>query len=91
MSHATAQSDPPTPPTRTSEALRKNLRFVNAQLDSLKNQWVAERSRLLGEKAALQDAANQLNAEVFDIKEQMRRVAEIGRDGDKQRIGVQEV
>ncbi|KAJ7580264.1 hypothetical protein C8J56DRAFT_278799 [Mycena floridula] len=75
-------TEPPTPPTRTSEALRTDLRTVNSHLSTMKKRWEEEKHRLLGEKAALQDAANRLNVEVQDAKVQ----AEIHKAGQ----GVQE-
>lgn len=57
-------SEPPTPPTKTSDALRANLKSVNSQLDSMKKQWEQERKQLLGEQAVLQDAAKRLNVQV---------------------------
>ena len=32
-------AEPPTPPTRTSEALRSELKEVNEQLDAMKRSW----------------------------------------------------
>ncbi|GLB41649.1 putative pericentrin-AKAP-450 domain of centrosomal targeting protein [Lyophyllum shimeji] len=76
-------SEPPTPPTRTGEALRAELQSVNAHLESMKKEWEQERRTLLGEKAVLQDAANRLNAQVKDAKEEMKKVAESGRAGER--------
>ncbi|KAH8833076.1 hypothetical protein DL96DRAFT_1523381 [Flagelloscypha sp. PMI_526] len=56
--------EPPTPPTRTSEALRADLTNVNAQLARMRREWDAEKKQLLGEKNALQDAANRLNSQL---------------------------
>jgi chromosome segregation ATPase len=53
LSASLALTEPPTPPTRTSEALRTDLRAVNAELERMKGAWAAERRRLLGENAAL--------------------------------------
>ena len=61
-------SEPLTPPTRTSEKLRADLESVNAQLASMKKQWDEERRKLVGDNAALQDAAKRLNAEVRQAK-----------------------
>jgi hypothetical protein len=69
-------AEPPTPPTRTSEALRANLQSVNDHLDGLKKQWETEKSRLLGEKAILQDAANLLNIEVKNTKSEAKKASE---------------
>jgi hypothetical protein len=91
VSHMTAPSERPTPPTRTSEALRENLRVVKTQLDGLKNKWVAEKGQLLDEKTAPEDAANQLNAQVLDVREEITRVSEAKRDGEKKRISALEV
>ncbi|KAG6831612.1 hypothetical protein H0H87_004674 [Tephrocybe sp. NHM501043] len=83
-------SEPPTPATRTSEALRADLQAVNAQLDAMKKEWSQERRTLLGEKAVLQDAANRLNAQMKTAKEEMRKAAEIGRAGEQAVTNVQE-
>ncbi|KAJ7879992.1 hypothetical protein B0H14DRAFT_2708159 [Mycena olivaceomarginata] len=68
-------SEPPTPPTRTSEALRADLH--------------SERQKLLGEKAVLQDAANRLNVKVHEAEEEVRMVAETKKAGEKLRVGVE--
>jgi DNA repair exonuclease SbcCD ATPase subunit len=52
-------SEPPTPPTRTSEALRTDLRSVNAEFDRMKVHWAAERRKLMDEKALLQTQARE--------------------------------
>lgn len=69
-------TEPPTPPTRTSEALRSNLLLVNNELDNLRKQWDNEKRQLIGEKAVLQDAAGRLNAQIKGSKEEARRAAE---------------
>lgn len=56
VSRSGLPSNPPTPPTKTSDALRLDLRAVNQQLDSMKQRWEDEKRQLLGEKAVLQDA-----------------------------------
>lgn len=84
-------TEPPTPPTRTSEALRKNVQSLNTHLDTLKVQWEDEKRQLLGEKAVLQDAANRLTAEVKDARAEVRRVAENEKAGERSRAGVQGV
>jgi hypothetical protein len=91
LSHATSKPDLDTPPTPSPETLRENLRSVNTQLDSLRKQWDDEKRRLIGEKAALQDAANRLNAQVFSAKKEMKRVSEAEKDGERQRVGAMEV
>nr|GAT42451.1 predicted protein [Mycena chlorophos] len=48
---ATLPSEPPTPPTHTTDALRSDLRSVNANLNKMKEQWEEEKERLFGEKA----------------------------------------
>ncbi|KAF9240597.1 hypothetical protein BU15DRAFT_61277 [Melanogaster broomeanus] len=63
ISHSSLPSNPPTPLTKTSEALRLELQNVNAQLDSMQKQWRDEKRQLLGEKAVLQDAASRMNIE----------------------------
>ena len=84
-------AEPPTPPTRTSEALRSELREVNMQLDTMKCSWEDERKKLLGENAVLQDAATRLNAEVRDAKDELRKYANAERAGERARVGVQSV
>ncbi|OAX40162.1 hypothetical protein K503DRAFT_738032 [Rhizopogon vinicolor AM-OR11-026] len=79
MSRSGLPSNPPTPPTKTSEALRLDLRAVNQQLDSMKQRWEDEKRQLLGEKAVLQDAANRMNMEVRNAKDEAKRAAEGGR------------
>jgi peptidoglycan hydrolase CwlO-like protein len=71
-------SEPPTPPTRTSEALRADLRTVNTELERMKAAWAAEKRQLLGEKSALQDAANRLNAQVRDNEANAKRAMDAG-------------
>ena len=39
-------AEPPTPPTRTSETLRAELKEVNAHLDSMRRAWEDERRKL---------------------------------------------
>ncbi|KAJ6581666.1 hypothetical protein B0H19DRAFT_929437 [Mycena capillaripes] len=79
-------SEPPTPPTRTSEALRADLHSVNSHLAKMKKQWEEEKQKLLGEKAVLQDAANRLNVKVHKAEEEVRMVAETKKAGEKLRI-----
>ena len=76
MSHSGLPSNPPTPPTRTSEALRLDLRAVNQKLDVMKQRWENEKRQLLGEKAVLQDAANRMDMEVRTAKDEAKRAAE---------------
>ncbi|KAF7308937.1 PACT-coil-coil domain-containing protein [Mycena kentingensis (nom. inval.)] len=80
--NATLPSEPPTPPTRTTDALRSDLRSVNANLTKMKQQWEDEKKRLLGEKAVLQDAANRLNVEA-------RQVAAGQKSAERLRVGVE--
>ena len=65
--------EPPTPPTRTSEALRASLKSVNNNLESLKKKWEEEKQTLLGEKAVLQDATHRLNSQVQSAREEIKR------------------
>lgn len=81
--------EPPTPPTRTSEALKANLHSVNKHLDGLRTHWEEEKKKLLGEKAVLEDAANRLNAQVKSSKEEARKFAESNRVTEKFRTNVQ--
>ncbi|RDB15355.1 Spindle pole body protein pcp1 [Hypsizygus marmoreus] len=82
-------SEPPTPPTRTSEALKANLQSVNSHLESMKKEWEQERRKLLGEKAVLQDATQRLNAQIQSAKEEAKKATESGRAGEKTAAGVQ--
>lgn len=91
LSHSSLPSEPPTPPTKSSEALRANLQSVNGQLNALKRQWDGEKHQLLGEKAVLQDATNRLNAQVLNAKDEMKRVVQNERAGEKKRVGVEGV
>ncbi|KAJ6514991.1 hypothetical protein C8R47DRAFT_1190230 [Mycena vitilis] len=82
-------SEPPTPPTRTSEALRSDLHSVNSHLAKMKKQWEEEKQKLIGEKAVLQDAANRLNVQVHKAEEEVKMVAETKKAGEKLRVGVE--
>lgn len=64
LSRSILPSEPPTPPTRTSEALKSDLRNVNSQLSSMKREWESERQQLIAEKGVLQDVANKLNDKI---------------------------
>ncbi|KAM6497248.1 hypothetical protein JOM56_007721 [Amanita muscaria] len=81
--------EPETPPTRTSEGLRTELRSVNSQLENLKKQWEDERRQLVGENVALQDAADRLNAKIRNAQEEARRAYESGRVGEKAKASVE--
>lgn len=83
--------EPPTPPTRTSEALKANLQSVNKHLDELRNQWEGEKKKLLGEKAILEDAANRLNGQVKSSKDEANKIAESNRVSEKSRANAQSV
>lgn len=91
MSKDQLPREPPTPPTRTSEALKANLQSVNKHLEELKKQWEAEKKKLLGEKAVLEDAANRLNSQVKNTKDEARKNAEQTRAGEKLRANVENV
>ncbi|KAI0318748.1 hypothetical protein OF83DRAFT_909610 [Amylostereum chailletii] len=80
ISMMTLPSEPPTPPTRTSEALKSELRSVNKELTLMKKQWQEEKRQLLGDKATLQDAANRLNMQMREVQQ---RAADKERVGDK--------
>ncbi|KAJ3717958.1 hypothetical protein C8R42DRAFT_724167 [Lentinula raphanica] len=82
-------TEPPTPPTKTSDALRANLRTVNRQLEETKKQWEDEKRKLLGEKAVLQDAANRLNSEVQDAKVQVSKASEAQKTNGRLRQDIQ--
>ncbi|CAA7269241.1 unnamed protein product [Cyclocybe aegerita] len=84
-------NEPPTPPTRTSEALKANIQAVNNHLEQLKKQWEHEKEKLMGEKAVLENAANRLNGQVKSSQEQARKVAESSRAVDKAKANAQNV
>ncbi|KAF7308394.1 PACT-coil-coil domain-containing protein [Mycena chlorophos] len=87
---ATLPSEPPTPPTRTTDALRSDLRSVNANLNKMKKQWEEEKERLLGEKAVLQDAANRLNVKARTAEDEARQAAAATkRSADKVKAGIE--
>ncbi|KII85948.1 hypothetical protein PLICRDRAFT_114966 [Plicaturopsis crispa FD-325 SS-3] len=86
IAQSSLPTNPPTPPTKTSEALRANLQSVNAQLDNMKRQWEEEKRQLLGEKAVLQDAADKLNHQVRVAKDEVKKTE---RAGEKARVGLQ--
>lgn len=84
-------ANPPTPLITTSEALRKELQNVNAQLDIMRKQWQDEKRQLLGEKAVLQDAANRMNIEVRNAKQEVRKAIEAERESRRSRADTQGV
>ncbi|KAF7309931.1 PACT-coil-coil domain-containing protein [Mycena indigotica] len=86
---ATLPTEPPTPPTRTTDVLRSDLRSVNANLNNMKRQWEEEKERLLGEKAVLQDAANRLNVKVRSAEEEARQVTASKKTSDKLKAGIE--
>ncbi|KAJ6619906.1 hypothetical protein B0H10DRAFT_2024000 [Mycena sp. CBHHK59/15] len=87
--NASLPSEPPTPPTRTSEALRADLHSVNTHLAKMKKQWEQEKQKLTAEKAVLQNAANRLNSQVHTAEEEARMVAETKKAGEKLRVGIE--
>lgn len=84
-------ANPPTPLIKTSEALRLELTNVNDQLDIMKKQWQDEKRQLLGEKAVLQDAANRMNIEVRNAKQEARKAVEAERESRRSRADTQGV
>lgn len=84
-------SNPPIPPTKTSEALRQDLQSVHAQLDAMRKEWQEEKRRLLGEKAVLEDAANRMKIEVHSVKEEAKRAVETARLSSQSRVDRREV
>ncbi|KAG8221048.1 hypothetical protein J3R82DRAFT_2558 [Butyriboletus roseoflavus] len=82
-------ANPPTPLIKSSEALRVELQNVNAQLDIMKKQWQDEKRQLMGEKAVLQDAANRMNIEVRNAKQEVRKAIEAERESRRSRVGTQ--
>ncbi|KAH7915256.1 hypothetical protein BJ138DRAFT_1055109 [Hygrophoropsis aurantiaca] len=89
ISRSGLDSNPPTPPTRTSEALRLDLQSVNKQLDSMKRQWEDERRQLLGEKAALQDATNRMHVEVRNAKDEIKKITETEKANKREKANTQ--
>ena len=75
-------------PAKTSETLKDELRAVNRELGSMKNQWQEERRQLLGDNAVLKDAANRLNQQMQDVRE---RAEQKERKHDKARTSVLDV
>ncbi|KIK56356.1 hypothetical protein GYMLUDRAFT_174310 [Collybiopsis luxurians FD-317 M1] len=85
----TLPTEPPTPPTKTSDALRANLRTVTTQLQETRQQWENEKRKLLGEKAVLQDAANRLNVEVREAKAEANKASEAHKADGRLRQDIQ--
>ncbi|OBZ74037.1 hypothetical protein A0H81_06283 [Grifola frondosa] len=79
-------SEPPTSPSRPTEA---DVRTFNTQLDSMKKAWEDEKSKLVGENAALQDAATRLNVEVRNAKDEIKKFVQAERTGEKARAGIE--
>jgi len=91
ISQSGLPSNPPTPPTKSSEALRLDLQSVNAELDAMKKEWQAEKRRALSEKAVLEDAASRMKIEARSAKEETKRIMEAekanrGRKADNQEV-----
>lgn len=84
-------TEPPTPPTRTTEALRSNLRTVNSQLASMKRDWEQERQQLVNDKAVLQDVANHLKDKIRSAAEEAANAKQSEKNGQAQRNDVQTV
>jgi hypothetical protein len=91
LSTSSLPSNPPTPPTRTSEVLRADLRAANKQLEGLKEQWEREKRQLLGEKAILQDTAHKLNMQIRNAQDEAKWSAESGKAAQKAKVSVQAV
>ncbi|KAI0091595.1 hypothetical protein BDY19DRAFT_885665 [Irpex rosettiformis] len=72
-------------PSRSSDKLRADLQAVNSHLATMKQQWESEKNKLLGENATLKNAANRLNAEVRQAKDDMKRHA----DTERGKVGMQ--
>ncbi|KAF9048336.1 hypothetical protein BDZ89DRAFT_1057909 [Hymenopellis radicata] len=89
ISRSTMATEPPTPPTRTSEALRVNLRSVNSQLASMKKDWEKERQQLVKEKAVLQDVANRLNDKIRNATEEAAKASQAEKTGQALRGDIQ--
>ncbi|KAK0214823.1 hypothetical protein IW262DRAFT_245159 [Armillaria fumosa] len=89
ISHRSLASEPPTPPTKTSETLRANLQSLNSQLSDMKKQWNQEREQFQSEKAVLQDVANRLNDQFQQAKEEATKISQTEKAGQKIRSDVQ--
>ncbi|KAL4266485.1 Pericentrin/AKAP-450 centrosomal targeting domain-containing protein [Pleurotus pulmonarius] len=89
-SHSDLPSEPPTPPTKTTEALRAKLKSVNDNLAGMHKHWEEEKSQLLGEKAMLQDTTNRLNLQLQTAKEETKRVSQSGKVKDRVQADVQQ-
>ncbi|KAF9038520.1 hypothetical protein BJ165DRAFT_1352368 [Panaeolus papilionaceus] len=89
MSRDNLPTEPPTPPTKTSDALRANLQSVNKHLEELQTQWEAEKRKLVGEKAVLEDATNRLTTQVKTSKEEARKALESNRLTERNKAGAQ--
>ncbi|KAF5379308.1 hypothetical protein D9757_007667 [Collybiopsis confluens] len=85
----TLPTEPPTPATKTGDALRANLRTVTSQLQDTKRQWESEKRKLMGENVALQDATNRLNIEVQQAKAEANKVSEAHKTDGRLRQDVQ--
>ena len=72
-------------PAQTSENLKDELRAVNRELASMKKRWHEERRQLLGDNAALKDAADRLSLHIQNAKE---RAEQKERTHEKARTGV---
>lgn len=91
MSVTELLANPPTPLIKTSEALRSELQNVHSQLDTMKKLWRDEKRQLLGEKTVLQDAANRMNIEVRNAKQEVRKAIEAERESRRSKADTQEV
>ncbi|KAF7430968.1 hypothetical protein PC9H_006683 [Pleurotus ostreatus] len=89
-SHSGLPSEPPTPPTKTTEALRAKLKSVNDNLAGMHKHWEEEKSQLLGEKAMLQDTTNRLNLQLQTAKEEAKRVSQSGKVKDRVQADIQQ-
>ena len=79
LSSTSLPSNPPTPPSKTTEALKLALKSVKSELNTLKVQWEGDREQLLGQKAVLQDAANRLNMDLEAKKSEAEQALQSGR------------
>lgn len=91
MSRDNLPTEPPTPPTKTSDALRANLQSVNKHLEELQVQWETEKRKLVGEKAVLEDATNRLTTQVKTSKEEARKALVSNRLTERNKAGAQSV
>jgi DNA repair exonuclease SbcCD ATPase subunit len=91
ISTSSLLSELSTSPGPTTEVLQSQLRAVNDQLEAMKIEWSNEKRRLLGEKAALQDTAQRLNAQIRETQSVAQKAAQAEAAGKKARSSIEAV